>query len=180
MRLLVPHTRLHPDTDAALTAHAPAAIRNVIGPELDAYWWWWAEQWDRCGWLGRALAVIEQDIVIGPEVVPRFTECPEPWCVHPFPGPAGKLLDRSMGCVRWSAELIRLHPDVPDVVGLVDDGDGVGPRDWRRLDIRVAQVLTDRGYTPHQHQPPVGHRHHYGSENQPCLCGACPAETETR
>jgi hypothetical protein len=174
MRLLVPYRSLHPDTDRALREHAPHAVRQEIGPGLDAYYWWWADQWYRSEFAGQSLTIIEQDIVVGPEVAPEFASCPEPWCVFPFPGPAGKMLDQSLGCVRWSAELIGEHPDLPDMVGRIDDGDGVGPRDWRRLDVRIAKTLTDRGYTPHQHGPAVAHRHHYEPENRPCMCGACP------
>lgn len=174
MRILVPHVSLHPDARDALGQYAPGALRWKLGPHRTAYHWAWADHWDTCRRMGQALMIVEQDIVIHEGVVPGFLSCPESWCVYPYPGPGGRPLTRSLGCVRWSHGLLLDQPDLPEAVGRIDDGDGIGPRDWRRLDVRIAMELERRGYTAHQHTPPVAHRHHYEPENQPCLCGTCP------
>lgn len=174
LRVWCPYVSLHPDTDRALWLFMPGTGRWRLRDGLEAYHWWWSSEWGTSRRLGAALALVEQDIVPHEGVLPAFRDCPEPWCVFPYPGPAGVMLTRSLGCVRWSHDLLTDEPDLPDVVGRMDDGDGIGPRDWRRLDARIAVELDRRGYTPHQHTPPVGHRHHYDPQNRPCLCGACP------
>jgi hypothetical protein len=154
--ILVPFTRLHPETARLLREHAPGHVLAEIDPQdMEAYWrllaQWWREPGD--------LTVIEHDIGIRAGVTGELARCPEPWCGFPYPLDRGVLL-ACLGCTRFAGALKAAQPDLLDVVGEVT-GDGLPAKDWRRLDVRLGDELKRRGYTVHEHGPPVSHFHRY-------------------
>jgi hypothetical protein len=156
--ILVPYVAgmLHPETVRLLGEHAPGHGLAEISPaDMSAYWRLLAAAWREPG----ELVVVEHDIGIGPEVVPGFAACPEPYCGHPY-NAAGSLL-ACLGCTRFSAALKAAEPDLLEVVGEVT-GDGLPARDWRRLDVRISDELKRRGCAVHVHEPAVEHFHEYG------------------
>ncbi|MHB1472404.1 MAG: hypothetical protein ACYCV4_02055 [Dermatophilaceae bacterium] len=154
MRIIVPYTRLHPATGRLLNKYAPSAERHRLGPQSDAYHDLLASMW-----TGRDdLLIIEQDIGIHASVIPSLMFCPEPWCAFPYLV-AGKALT-ALGCVRFTASLQTAEPDLFDTIGLIAN-DGLPAKDWRRMDVRLAGTLTERGYATHVHTPPVTHYHRY-------------------
>jgi hypothetical protein len=156
--IVVPYTRLHPATARLANRHAPGHRRVKLDPaDMSAYWRLLAACWREPG----ELTVIEHDIGIGPEVIPGFAACPEPFCGHPYR--VGRQLLMCLGCTRFSAKLKADHPDVLDVVGEVGN-DGLPAKDWRRLDVRILDELRKRGYRQHWHERPVKHYHKYGQE----------------
>lgn len=156
--IVVPYTRLHPATARLANRHAPGHRRVKLDPaDMSAYWRLMAACWREPG----ELVVIEQDIGIGPEVLPGFAACPEPWCGNPYR--IGRQLLVCLGCTRFSAKLKAAEPDVLDVVGEVGN-DGLPAKDWRRLDVRILDELRKRGYRQHWHEPQVSHYHKYGQE----------------
>lgn len=153
--ILLPYTRLHPVTARLANRHAPGHVRVRLDPADDAaYWRLLAEQWRQPG----DLIVVEQDIGLRAGVVQGLTACREPWCGHPYP--IGRQLLVCLGCTRFTAELKAAEPDLLDAVGLVGN-DGLPAKDWRRLDVRLADELRRRGYTVHEHAPAVAHYHKY-------------------
>ena len=161
-------TGVHPRTHDALTAYAPDAEWVRLTSRVDAYYDLLAGAWAD----GQGFLLVEQDIEIHASVVPEARTCPEPWCTWPYPGPgfAGEtgdpLLYESLGCVRFSSELLAAEPDLMDEVGGVSEG--MPPRDWRRLDVTIAPRLRWRGYAAHRHWPAVVHHHRY---SHGCSCG---------
>jgi hypothetical protein len=153
--ILLPYTRLHTATARLANLHAPGHVRARIDPRDDgAYWQLLATRWNQ----GADLVLIEHDIGIGPEVLPGFDACRQPWCGHPYPV-AGRVLV-CLGCVRFTAALQRTEPDLLEAVGEVGE-DGLPAKHWRRLDVRVGDELNRRGYRVHRHEPPVAHFHRY-------------------
>jgi hypothetical protein len=159
--ILVPYVAgmLHPETERMLRLHVPDGTpidwREIGRDDMAGYWRLLAECWQEPG----DLITVEHDIGIGPEVVPGFAACPEPYCGHPY-NAAGSLL-ACLGCTRFSAALKAAEPDLLEVVGEVT-GDGLPARDWRRLDVRISDELKRRGCAVHVHEPAVEHFHEYG------------------
>jgi hypothetical protein len=153
--ILLPYTRLHPVTARLANRHAPGHRRVRIDPLDDgAYWRLLATAWAEPG----DLVVIEQDIGLRPNVVAGFDSCRKPWCGHPYLIGAQELV--CLGCTRFTAELKAAEPDLLERVGQ-DGSGGVPARDWRRLDVRIADELERRGYARHRHEPTVTHFHKY-------------------
>lgn len=155
MSVLVPYTRLHPSTAILLDRHAPGHERVALDPaDFSAYWALLAQKWREPG----DLLIVEQDIGIHTGVVEGLTQCPQPWCGHPYP--IGRQLLVCLGCTRFSAALKAAEPDLLDAVG-EDASGGLPAKDWRRLDVRILDHLRRRGYTQHRHEPAVSHFHLY-------------------
>ena len=162
-----PHVTIHPDTRAALDEYAPGWVGHELDPaDMTAYSRWMVDRWAD----GIDLTIVEHDIVIHEGVLPGFADCPDPWCLYPYSGPARQVLAQSLGCVRFRAGLLTAIPLAVKASSAVNDSGDLPPGDWRRLDIRLAGVLRGNGYTPHVHEPMVGHRHHYIEEACGCGC----------
>lgn len=173
LRVVVPHTEMHPLTDRALHRWAPSAERIDVSTSETAYWELLAGLWA----AGEPFAVIEHDIEIHEHVIPSFVDCPQPWCVFPYvwrwgftPSPALSdvegLLTQALGCTRFGAACLKAHPDLLDHMGRRE----TTRSDWAHLDILLACQLRARGYTPHAHLPEV--RHHAWPDGYPrCACG---------
>ena len=181
LTVICPYTNLHPLTRDSLRL-APRAVCTRLGNGDRSYWEFLSRLWAK----GESVVLVEHDIEVHSGVVPGFESCPEPWCSHPFsrllPGPhstwdgegwsAGiALLTKSLGCVRWSAELMAAEPDLMTVVGQMAFP-GLPPGHWRRLDDAIAQVLEARKYSVHVHVPEVKHHHHLIDRGwDVCSCG---------
>ena len=155
--ILLPYTdeKVQPETVERLRRYAPRYKPVRLDPSVTgAYFTLVAEEWSRPG----DLVIVEHDIGINRHVMPGFRRCREPWCGHAYP--IGQQMLVCLGCTRFTAELKAAEPDLMTVVGGIDN-DGLHARDWRRLDVRMADVLHRRGYEAHEHEPPVEHYHHY-------------------
>lgn len=115
--------------------------------------------------------LVEHDIEINDQALLQAEKCPCVWGTSPYNGPGGfgDLLCKSLGFVRFRAELMIDEPDVMQIVGSVRDGGVEIPAgDYRRLDVRISQELINRGYEPHVHASAVQHHHVYRCD---CVCG---------
>ena len=168
MRVICPHTRIHPETEAALQRYAPTAERIAVNPNDDTDYarvlcaiWAAAED----------TLIVEHDIEIHAKVVNAARRCPEQWCVWPYNGPGWEdpngdaLIYESLGCTRFRASLMRAEPDLMTVAAAMSQGLAAG--DWRRMDVSILPTLKARGYRPHRQSPPVLHHHVY---NGRCAC----------
>lgn len=118
-----------------------------------------------------SILLVEHDIEIRRGIVREAAECPEPWCAWPYQGmgwsgPGDALIYESLGCTKFSADLMRAEPDALLVAGALSQGLQAG--DWRRMDVTILSTLRERGYLPHRHWPPVLHHHKYP---EGCACG---------
>jgi hypothetical protein len=150
MRLVIPYTQLEDGVLDALGDHI-ADLRDVSG-SITAYWELLAELWAD----GQDWAIVEQDIIINPDTLTSFEECPEEWCVSPYPylsGPAHP----GLGCARFRQSLMARLPDVMDTVATYNYA-GHGPKHWCTLDDALRRTLQNLGVTVHLHDR-VAHLH---------------------
>jgi len=154
--ILLPYTRLNPATARLANRYAPGHVRARIDPADDsAYWRLLAGAW---GASGEDLIVIEQDVGIRFGVLGAFGACRRPWCGHPYR--IGDCLRVCLGCTRFTRELQADEPDLLEQVGRISEP-GLPAKDWRRLDVRIADELGRRGHAVHEHPPAVSHFHRY-------------------
>ena len=148
---------VHPATAAALAEYAPEAeVRYVGGDEL-AYWGLLGELWADA----EPFVLIEHDVEIDGATLAQLESCPELRCAFPYLLRSDELTtapwceawaEALLGCVRFSGELIRAHPDAVTAIPAAG-------RQWKVLDVRLAAQLRRRGVTTHRHSPAVRHHH---------------------
>lgn len=160
MRVVYPHTKRMPEVEAAAPGHAEWFD---VSADADAYWRLMCELWAD----GESVIVVEHDVVMSEAILRALTECPEPWCVHPYDSMCHKQCQEvwanMLGCTRFRAELMAelpqalssIPPEQRDWHYLCDAiaGDKVGgnPAPLREGSLRSA------GHTHHWHEPPVRH-----------------------
>jgi len=159
VRVIAPFVLAHPLALESLQRFAPNAEQVEIGEDPMAYTSLLGDLWAR----QEDFVVIEQDIEIHQNVLLEFLQCSQPWCVFPYNGPgygqAGdSKLTKSLGCVRFSRELVTSCPDLFDTLQQVS---------WRRLDVELADVLAKHGFISHLHYPMVRQHHVYHGR---CAC----------
>lgn len=152
----------HNNTLVLLDAIAPGWERHPIRQaETNAYFGVFRELFaEKAHFLN-----VEHDIELRLDVIAQLNECPEPWCVFPYEGPCqGELLYESLGCTRFRTEMF------PDTImtEVQETVDGLGARDWRRLDMHLSARLKWHGFSPCHHYPVVVHHHRYAHG---CSCG---------
>lgn len=152
MRIVVGYTHLPAEVEDALGRYAAGCDidRRDCSSSVEAYHELLASAWQR----GDDFIVCEHDIVIDERTLPEFEACEEPWCGFGYELAVGYRV--ALGLTRFRGELVRAVPDLFDLVQL-ETSSGVPPKAWYRLDVRLDQVLRERGYTPHLHMPPVAH-----------------------
>lgn len=149
MRYVCCHTTLYPQTEQSLLACVPREqLFFQALPLYDpfAYGEVLALQWG----FGEDFAVIEQDIVIRPDVVEAFANCPEAYCAFPYAwttnvGPA-------LGCTRFRADFLQRYPNAMQFVLDMHIS-------YRQLDVVLMRRILAKqfGEQPHVHLPPVEH-----------------------
>lgn len=141
-------TRAWAEQNGARIAH--------LEPDPEAYWRLLEDEWRQPG----DLILIEHDMLPAEGVTDAMATCRRSWCTSPY-RIAHTWLDEGLGCVKLSARLKRRHPDLMHRLGEIT-GDGLPPKDWHRLDVRLARLLRDCGYAPHTHRRSI-HLHDYGA-----------------
>jgi len=151
MRVVHPLTTANPDAIAAISAtRYPVEFADVSGSPR-AYYDLLARLWSD----GRTFAVVEHDIVIGPDTLDSLAACPHDWCSCPYR--YGNTTTHGLGCVKFSAELIARNPDAMIRVGVMSDGSHER-RHWCRLDAWLqGVVLPNAGEIRHEHSDEVTH-----------------------
>lgn len=123
--------------------------------DTEAYWRMLDREWRTPG----DLTLVEHDVLPAPGVTGAMESCPRPWCSSPYRIENGQWLPDGLGCVKLAARLKERHPDLMARLGEMT-GDGLPPKDWRRLDVRLSQLLRSLGYRPHAHRRSA-HLHDY-------------------
>lgn len=156
MHAALAYTELKPGVREAL-GELHVVERRMAG--LEDYFWFLKEQWNR----GDDLLVVEHDIVANPQAIQEAIQCPEEWCAWRYEHRNGEF-SPALGFARFRRELMAREPDLFDEIGKISDGRGARiqdhsrPRCWQRLDVRIHDILGERGYTWHIHETPVEHR----------------------
>jgi hypothetical protein len=153
VNVIVPFTELHPATEKALLLYGPRNqvwYHNVSSSDQE-YWNVLARQWA----TGEGFIIIEHDVEVRNNTIQELTDCPEDWCAFPYAmGPSG--YQTALGCTKFSTDLVQRYTNL-----LQEAGDKHDPwsakRDWRRLDRRIFETLTEHGESEHRHEPPVKH-----------------------
>lgn len=173
MRVICPFTSLHPDTERSLRDLAPETEWWDVSGSVFAYSQLLENLWKDL----EDVLIVEHDIELTEQALTEHRECDYPWSVAPFRGPSAygweeaPLLTMSLGCTRFSADLMRAMPDAVAQANAINDAGTVcPPGDWHRLDCRLWTVLRghgDRPRSPHVHaEVPHHHVFDYG-----CSCG---------
>ena len=118
------------------------------------YWYMLSDVWTN----DNDIVIVEQDMVPAKGVVDEMLACDNPWCTSPYKVGRTSVAIASLGCTKFSLELRRSNPDLMRVVGEIEDG--LPAKDWRRLDVRIAQVLRRWGYQVHSSHRPSRHLHY--------------------
>jgi hypothetical protein len=161
MRVLACYVRgqQSPEAYRALLRYASIGSLELIsvGHDVSAYW-----HAIRDRWTGEDdLVIIEQDNVITGEVIPSFQECEKKWCSFSYLGPPGmnfngneegRVLKKSLGCTRFTAELQREIP-----ASMISGNEYFV---FHLLDMRISRLLELSGYSPHVHGE-IEHAHNY-------------------
>jgi hypothetical protein len=100
--------------------------------------------------LGEAFMIVEHDIAPWPGAIAKIEACPLPWCGYQYPAGEPGYLGGSLGCVRFSKELVSANADACI---------GWDETPWRGLDglieSRVQAIVRYPRF--HPHEPPVAH-----------------------
>ena len=156
-RVVVPFIDVSPETREAL-AGIDAEYVDVSSSD-DAYWNLLSELWAS----GADFTVIEQDIVVWPDTLQGFVNCPNSWCSAPY-SYLDSLTYAGLGCCRFRAEIMRIYPDLMDAVAL-HDYEGHGPKHWCSIDAAMQRELWKRNEFACTHHATVGHLHSTPTHN---------------
>lgn len=131
------YSTLQPETEAALSY---ATHRVDTSGDPCAYWRTLSSYWG----MGQDIMLIEHDIVPPSDAVKQFRNCPEPWCVFPYPVDADAMLCHSLGCTRFRTQIQLPLP--------------AGQFTWNEVDGAVREAVLGSGIAhPHVHFPPARH-----------------------
>jgi hypothetical protein len=144
---------LKPETRAWADRHG--ADVTWLDRDVEAYWRFLSAEWAVPG----DLLLIEHDMIPAPGVTTQMECCPRPWCSSPYRIENGTWLPDGLGCLKLAGRLKERHPELMERLGEMT-GDGLPVKDWRRLDVRLSQLLRSLGYRPHLHRRSV-HLHDY-------------------
>lgn len=167
-RIVVPYTTLHKDTRAALEPYGDRVQYVDVSGDEGAFWCLFRDLWA----AGEDVILIEHDIVVRPATIDHFDRCPQSWCscsytwrwkpaYHWLTDRSTKVLNASLGCVRFRAELLADCPELgsDDVLEDVVEGLPPGvPLPWSFVDsVFLAVMYGRRRYAVCEHER-VGHR----------------------
>jgi hypothetical protein len=117
-RIIVPFTKVHPDTRAALKPYG-SRVEYVDVRADGAYWSLFRDLWA----AGEDFILVEHDIVPHVGTIEHFDRCPSSWCSCPYhwkwkpqynwlADRSSKVIDNSLGCVRFRSEFLKQCPDL--------------------------------------------------------------------
>lgn len=153
MKLVVPHTDLHPETYRA-TRDWPDVEYVYVGEDDYAYGRLLKRLWRE----GESFALVEHDVLPHPDTLARFALCDRWYCSAPYEWTTH--VGVTLGCTKFGREGLLAYPDAAEIACRIPSnyGDGTGGH-WKQLDVFLqAAVLRDLySEQPHAHLPPVRH-----------------------
>lgn len=155
MRVVVPYVprMLHPAVVAAIEAQQYTAELADVSASPLAYYELLRRLWAE----GDSFIVVEHDIEVPPGALTELEHCWGLWCAHSYPVHFGDLMTlmhpgASLGCTRFSWQLIAHLPELFDLVPHMGYENGEDGRHYLNLDKAVASLLI-------QNNAPKAHRH---------------------
>jgi hypothetical protein len=152
-----------------LAGAPPGTIWANVSQSNLAYWGALRAWWTKAFKTKTAVATFEHDVVLRPDVVEAFEDCPEPWCVFPYDdvcqngtswAPRMEDWRNQLGCTRFRAELVAAVPDALDGVPIANSGVPIAIGwDWHSASDGLGNALRAKKYTHHWHYPAVEHHH---------------------
>lgn len=167
-RIVVPFTCVHQDTRAALEPFGDRVEYVDVSGHEGALWGLFRDLWA----AAEDFILLEHDIVPRQTTIERFDRCPESWCscsytwrwkpaYHWLTDRSTKVLNASLGCVRFRAELLEDCPELGTDAILQEVVEGLAPGaplPWPFVDsVFLAVMYGRRRYAVHEHER-VGHR----------------------
>jgi hypothetical protein len=150
VRVIVPHTRIEPETRAALAASGYGWEAVSVAGSDTAYTDLLADLWA----AGQDFAIVEHDIVPWRGALAELDSCTEQWCAFPYP--LRSWMHAGLGCARFRGTLLAACPTA--VTDTLAEQTGTHPRGhWCNLDDRLSRSLRRLGAARHVHPVPVGH-----------------------
>ena len=149
----------------------PGAIWVNVSQSNLAYWGALRAWWQKGLTTSTGFATFEHDVVIRPDIVEAFENCPEPWCEFPYADICHphcmESWRNSLGCTRFRAELIAAVPDALDGIPIANSGVPIATGwDWHNACDGLGNALraaidpkTGKHFTHHWHEPAVEHHH---------------------
>lgn len=128
-------------------AEHDARVEWLTPGDGSAYYRLFAAEWAAPG----DLLIVEHDMLPAPGVTDAMLDCRRPWCVSPYQIANGHWLTEGLGCTKFGERVKTRYPSLAGILGGMSEG-GVPARDWHRMDVRVARLMNDLGYRPHQHR----------------------------
>lgn len=159
MKVVIPFTPVKYSLEAQEAHRAiPGAEWSDVSADVQAYHRLFSDLW----LAGETFLLIEHDIVPNDEAMIQAEECSCWWGTSPYEGPPGRgLLTDSLGFVCFRAELMMAEPDLATEAWWDPEGGKTfAPGHWKRMDLRIAHQLRERGYEPHVHDATVAHLHY--------------------
>lgn len=147
MRVILPFTKRIAKVTAALALSGYKYEPIDVSESQFRYYHVIKELWD----AGETFCTVEHDIVIRPDTLASFDDCPSDWDVAPYNYPLmpGGLY-AGLGCCKISDRLIARNPDAMEKVGQMSDKSHKA-KSWCRVDGWLKQVLVEAGERPHAH-----------------------------
>lgn len=160
--ILVPHTKLHPQTSAALEALPEQDWRVELVDCTDDNWAYQAAFCRR--WRARqTFVIVEHDLVPAVDQLTELRDCPEPWCTQPYTHPYHEAkhhvaIFEAFGVVKFEGSFIARWPQLTTEILDINLTDNKFAR-WIQLDSRFLSVALKHGLNRHKHQSVVPHWH---------------------
>jgi hypothetical protein len=151
MRVICPFVKLPRKVVIALNASGYKWERISVADSDEAYFEVLTDLWS----FAEDFALVEHDVIVGPDTLRSFDECPLPWCVAPYPYLNGMY--GGLGCVRFRTAIMGGAPGVMYDVGRMETT-GHAPKHWCTLDAWLQTCLQSRGFHRCFHAP-VTHLH---------------------
>ena|ERR1700752_20103 len=154
MRVVIPHTAVHPVTLEAAPEHAEWIDVSVDG---EAYWRamceWWAD--------GETFIVLEHDVICRPDVLQGFESCDCAWAAHKYDDmccpECSEAWANTLGATRFTADLIAAVPGAASSIP-------PNLRHWTNMCDGLGNNLRAAGFTHHWHGEI---EHHHMTLNDP-------------
>lgn len=149
--IIVPYTRPHVATAAALTTAGSRWASRYVGGSNADYFDLLAELWTAAD----GFTIVEHDVIPDRSALVSLDECPHDWCACPYPYLYGQPFT-GLGCTRFRRDLLLRQPDLMVAVAGMSD-EWHPPKHWCRLDAWITNTLYARGERQCEDHPQVAH-----------------------
>ena len=159
-QVYLPYTEIAPGVREALDATGRDWTPAYVGGSDSDYWHLLDGLWT----AGDTFCILEHDVLPLPDSFDELESCEGDWCAFPTPYLSGTY--PGLGCVKFSADILRAVPDAMTRVGLRSN-DTHGPRHYCTIDTFLRTVLMAEGFDQCVHERVLAHWRGYPGIPQP-------------